>query len=393
MGTRGRRAGGWEANAAGPEPPPAGAGRSYRPPRCQNYRHSPHGQSKSRRRATRPTDFPRPRPTFGRCRPVTIRNDRPRLDTAGHVLDAHGGAAFNRLDPDARYRNYGVRYGHTDGYSPLTALVSYSSPDLQTWRFDGPLLDGSHRRGFHFRPHVARHPATGRYVLWFLHYADYQRPGPAKTGPNLCIKGNAVADHPAGPFTNARYGVELSCELSGDHDLFVDRDGTAYLAHSRHDFSAEKGKATIRVERLNPDYRTSSGEFVEIDSEGIPCEAPALFERGGTYYCLFDQWTDRLKWGSGVRVHTAPHPLGPWTYRGNANRDDSGDIIVWAQQNTVAPVPLADGSTMYLWAGDRWRSTGRLGSDFQYWQPLRFAADGMIETFAFVDAFTLDLPD
>ncbi|MGJ3243688.1 MAG: family 43 glycosylhydrolase [Opitutales bacterium] len=320
---------------------------------------------------------------------VRIDNLRPRRDTEGHILDAHGGALFNRFD--GVYYNYGVRYGETDGYSPAIDFACYTSKDLQTWRHRGSIWDGTQRTGMHFRPHVVRHPASGRFILWFLFYERFQRPGPEKTGPNICIKGTATAESPAGPFTPHQYGVPLSCALSGDHDLFVDEDGTAYLAHSHHDFSGEKGRATIRVERLNPDYLSSSGEHVVLESEGIPCEAPALFKRNDTYYCLFDQWTDRLKWGSGARVYTAAHPLGPWTYRGNPNRNDQGEFIVWAQQNTVARIESETGP-VYLWAGDRWRTTEHLGTDLQYWHPLSFSDDGMIQPFAFQDSWTIDLP-
>lgn len=319
---------------------------------------------------------------------IEINNLHPRRDTQGRILDAHGGPLFNRFD-DLFY-NYGVGYGETDGYSKAIDFNCYSSKDLLNWKFRGSIWDGTQRKGLYFRPHVIRHAASGKYILWFLHYENFWRPGPEKPGPNICIKGTATADRPEGPFTPNEYGVQLSCELSGDHDLFVDDDGTAYIAHSHHDFSAKKGKATIRIERLNDDYLSSSMEHVVLDSEGTPCEAPALFKRGDTYYCLFDEWTDRLKWGSGARVYTAPHPLGPWTYRGNPNRNEKGEFRVWAQQNTVALIETLDG-TVYLWAGDRWRSSEFLGTDLQYWHRLEFNEDGSIRPFEFTDRWSLDI--
>lgn len=319
---------------------------------------------------------------------IEIDNLHPRRDTGGRILDAHGGPLFNRFD--GLFYNYGVRYGETDGYSPETDFVCYSSKDLQNWKFRGSIWDGTQRQGLHFRPHVIFHPASGKYILWFLYYEQFHRPGPEKPGPNICIKGTATADHPAGPFTPYEYGTRLSCELSGDHDLFVDDDGSLYLAHSHHDFSAATGKATIRVEKLHADGLSSTGDHVVLDSEGIPCEAPALFKREGIYYCLFDQWTDRLKWGSGARVYTAPDPLGPWTYRGNPNRNEKGEFRIWAQQNTVAPVETAEG-TVYIWAGDRWRTSEFLGTDLQYWHRLEFNEDGTIQPFTFTERWSLHL--
>ena len=322
---------------------------------------------------------------------VRIDNLVPRRDTEGAVIDAHGGAWFNRFGDT--WFSYGVRYGRTDGYSADTCFVCYSSTDLVTWRPRGSVWDGTQRPGLHFRPHVLFHPGSGRYVMWFLYYERFQRAGPEKTGPNVCVKGVATADAPEGPFKPHAYGVPLSCELSGDHDLFVDDDGAAYLAHSHHDFSGGpgRGRATIRVERLADDWLGSTGEHAVVDSEGVPCEAPALFRRNGLCYCLFDRWTDRGRWGSGVRVNTAPHPLGPWTHRGNANRDEDGEVILRAQQHTVAPIQTAHGLE-YLWAGDRWRSTEHLGTDFQHWELLRFADDGGILPLRSEETWTINLP-
>lgn len=38
-------------------------------------------------------------------------------------------------------------------------------------------------------------------------------------------------------------------------------------------------------------------------------------------------------------------------------------------------VPQSDGTTAFVWTGDRWKSTpdGQKGHDFQYWQPLNFS--------------------
>lgn len=314
---------------------------------------------------------------------VVINNTKPRRDMNGNILDAHGGPLFNKFGD--RFYNYGVHYGKTDGYSKEIHFACYSSRDLENWKYEGSLFDGKQDPGFYFRPHVVFHQKSGKYIMWFLRYDEY-----LAGNPNQCIKGNAVADSPTGPFSVVNSNVELSCELSGDHDLFVDDDGTCYLVHSHHDFSKEKGKATIRVERLNDDYVSSSKEFVVLDSEGIPCEAPAMFKRNGMYYCMFDKWCDRLKWGSGARVYTAADPMGPWTYRGNPNRNEKDEFIVWAQQNTVAPVETATG-TEYLWAGDRWRTADYLGWDFQYWHKLEFEEDGSIKKFNFEKEWEINL--
>ena len=109
----------------------------------------------------------------------------------------------------------------------------------------------------------------------------------------------------------------------------------------------------------------------------------------------------------------------------NCNRTDAGDICgaygdrpsdpirIKAQGIGLSLVPLADGSTAYLWQGERWLSgadnnpacedaCGCLdeppgyikGHDFSYWIPLEFDAQGNVLPFAeFVDSFTLDVAE
>ena len=314
---------------------------------------------------------------------VKFNNVEPRRDTGGNVLDAHGGPLFNQFGN--KFYNYGVHYMDTDGYSHDHYYCCYSSPDLEQWTFHGSIHGEGFPRGHYFRPHVIYNAATNNYVLWFLFYEKF-----VNEAPNQCIKGVAVGDTPTGPFHVHRLRVELSRPLSGDHDLFVDDDGTAYLIYSAHDFSGPVKRANIVVERLADDYLSSTKENAQIDADDIPCEAPAMFKRNGLYYFMFDRWTDRGREGSGARVYTASSPFGPYRYRGNANRDDSGGIIINAQQNTVAPVRTRTGIE-YIWAGDRWWSAPKLGESFQYWYPLQFDDQGNVRRFEWVDEWSLEV--
>ncbi|MDC7233603.1 MAG: family 43 glycosylhydrolase [Spirochaetales bacterium] len=315
---------------------------------------------------------------------LTISNVIPRQDVNGNILDAHGGPHFNIFEN--RYYNYGVHYMDTDGFSFDQHYVSYSSTDFENWEFHGRLLEKSAPEGLYFRPHVLFSEKLGCYVLWYLWYEKY-----IHAGNNICHKGVALSDSPSGPFEIQDTEIKLSGGLSGDHDLFQDDDGTAYLVYSAHDFSRKNGKnkeAVITVERLSDDLLTSTRESVRIDAEGIPCEAPAMFKRNGTYYLMFDRWTDRGPRGSGARVYTSDKPLGPYEYRGNVNRHPGGTPIIKAQQNTVAPVETPQG-TEYIWVGDRWKSADKMGESFQFWCPLRFRDDGSIETFSFINEWEL----
>jgi hypothetical protein len=305
------------------------------------------------------------------------------VDIDGNILDAHGGPLFNLFGK--RYYNYGVHYMDTDGFSHDQYYCCYSSPNLREWTFHGSILGKGFPRGHYFRPHVIYNAKTNKYVLWFLFYERYEH-----EAPNQCIKGVAVGDSPTGPFDVHQLHVELSRPLSGDHDLYLDDDEAAYLIYSAHDFSGPIKRANIVVERLNDDFLSSTKESAQIDAENIPCEAPAMFKRNGLYYFMFDKWTDRGPEGSGARVYTAPSTFGPYQYRGNANRDDQGEIIINAQQNTVAPIETRNG-TEYIWAADRWWSSPVMGHSFQYWYPLQFDEEGNVKRFEWIDEWTREV--
>ncbi len=73
------------------------------------------------------------------------------------------------------------------------------------------------------------------------------------------------------------------------------------------------------------------------------------------YYAVFDVCCCFCPEGSGAQVYVAEMPLGPYTLRGNINRDAKGRPIIAAQQTFVAQLPTSQG-TAYIWMDDRWGS-------------------------------------
>ena len=67
--------------------------------------------------------------------------------------------------------------------------------------------------------------------------------------------------------------------------------------------------------------------------------------------------------------------------------------VTQAQQNYVITVPLSNGSTAYLWTGDKWQQSPDLKFDEQpqTWLPLSFDEEGNILPFKYVDRFELDI--
>ncbi|MEI8340082.1 MAG: family 43 glycosylhydrolase [Verrucomicrobiota bacterium] len=313
----------------------------------------------------------------------TISNTEPRRTVDGEILDAHDGCLefFS-----GQYYLYGTRYGETNGFGKTNRYVCYSSPDLVHWNYRGELLPDAPKRTY-YRPYVKYNKATRKYVLWYNADNGY---------------GVAVADAPTGPYQIQNPSVRLKHGNLGvgDFGLLVDEDGAAYIAYncvlSGH-FEVKEEPIPhhkIAVEKLTPDYLASTMEGSDFVAGN--CESPAMFKRGALYYLLFDNTCCFGANGSGARVYTASHPLGPFTYWGNINvktdhpRDlpiawtEPGtgrpDCIIRAQQTHIATLPSPSGP-LFIWMGDRWHSTPDKikGHDFQYWSsPLQFEEDGMI---------------
>ena len=87
-----------------------------------------------------------------------------------------------------------------------------------------------------YRPHLVRHPASGKYIL----YANFV--GPKGYGGNAVY----VAPTPEGPFTlaNSQMNIFRLCPGpaaskpcgpaqggAGDFDVFVDDDGAGYIVY------------------------------------------------------------------------------------------------------------------------------------------------------------------
>ena len=325
---------------------------------------------------------------------LTIRNDIPRVDTDGRILDCHDG---NLEFHAGRYYLYGTRYGDTHGYTTHNRYVCYSSSDLKTWRYHGELIPGLAPR-IYYRPYVKFNPRSGAFVLWFNWYQEWRGTTnwAAGDGPTPGHYGIAVADRPEGPFRIVTLEAQITHPVGvGDHNLFVDDDGTGYLI-----YASPKRRFDTLVERLAPDFRASTGACSAVLASGV--EAPCLFRRGILYYVLLGRTCCFCPQGSGSMVFRSAAPLGPYEYRGNINRHaprptaddagDPGDIIIPAQQTHVARIATATGDAL-LWLADRWESApdGVKGHDLQYWSPpLAFTPDGDILPIRHVDQWSFE---
>lgn len=328
---------------------------------------------------------------------VRLENGAPgtaRVDDQGHAIDAHDGQIQRFGD---RYFLYGTRYGcgfrWNDKKSPFCGFVAYSSRDLMHWHAEGALFDATTPYWQQrcdgstygcFRPHVVYNARTRRYVLWINSYD-------VSVGYHVF-----TAATPTGPFVEAplpklAINREQPPGLNhGDHDVFVDRDGKAYLAYTDW-----RRKGDIVIEQLNEAYLTGTGRYARVGLKST--EAPAIFRRGDTYYLTFSD-PNCGYCTTGTSYLHATSPLGPWEGKPANGEGESqhrglriSDTSCGGQPAAVATLP-GPGGAMFLYQSDRWDNGNPSETRAtHYWEPLRFDAQGAIEPLTCAAGFDVDL--
>ena len=239
-------------------------------------------------------------PCYLRAQLITIDNETPRRTVDGKIIDAHDGRVIQFGE---RYYWYGTSYGNTSGFTTANHYVCYSSDDLTSWTYEGKLLPDQ-AEGVYYRPHVIYHAPSRKFVLWYNWY------------PKLWEGqfGVATSDTPTGPFRVENPDVQMKhSEIGlGDFGLFVDDDGTAYLAYNTIQ------DHQVSIEKLSPDYLSSTMENGGFLAKH--CEAGSMFKRNGMYYLLTDYTCCFCGEGSGARVYISEDPLRGYEQRGNINR-------------------------------------------------------------------------
>lgn len=295
-----------------------------------------------------------------------------RFSTLGDAVDAHDGeiAYFN-----GTYYLYGTSYdcgfqwGNKE--APFCGFKSYSSKDLVTWKDEGFLFDAQtplwqtrcdgNTYGC-FRPHVIYNAKTKLYVLWINVYDN-------QVGYRVF-----TSNTPTGPFeeqANPVLAINKEAPVAGlnngDHDTFIDDDGTAYMAYT--DWRTD---GTIVIEKLSPDYLTGTGEYVKEVTNG-KTEAPGLFKRNGIYYVVYSDPNCGYCSATGASYRTATSPLGPWSAPKKISNNSCG-----GQPSFVSTIKLNTGE-VYIFGSDLWNNAAKNEALANYfWAPLEFDENGAI---------------
>jgi hypothetical protein len=134
--------------------------------------------------------------------------------------------------------------------------------------------------------------------------------------------GVAISDKPAGPFKpepNYMAGV-----VGIDPDVFIDKDGSAYLSWSRND--------ALVMARLKPDMLEIDGEVKALDylpKKGLQ-EGPFMLERKGVYYLTYPHVANKIE---RLEYATSHSPMGPFQWAGVLL--DESETGCWTSHHSI----------------------------------------------------------
>ena len=287
------------------------------------------------------------------------------LDQDGSFIRAHGAGMLYR---NGVYYWYGERRdgpttfprGDDRPDQGFSGISVYTSTDLMNWKYGGnalpPVSDASsdlHSSKIVERPKVLYNAATNRYVMW-MHIEDPMR--------TLNRVGVAVSSSPLGPFTY-QGSFRPRDRDSRDLTLFQDDDGKGYLI-----FATDRNDA-LRIVQLSSDYRTTSGNSIQLMTTSDKREAPALFKANGKYFLLTSGATG---WDpNGTKYAVADRVTGPYVQQSHNPFSGTGAATSYRSQPAYV-LPVAGKANAFIYVGDRW-NTQDLGDSRYVWSPLRVA--------------------
>lgn len=306
-----------------------------------------------------------------------------RFSATGDAVDAHDGEIAHFKDTYYLYgTSYDCGFQWKNKEAPFCGFKVYSSKDLLSWTDCGYLFDAKTplwqsrcdgKTYGCFRPHVIYNQKSKLYVLWINVYDN-------RVGYRVF-----TAKSPVGPFTETAEPVlAINREMpvaglnNGDHDTFVDDDGTAWLAYTDW-----RTNGTIVIEKLSSDYLTGTGEHEKAVTKGAT-EAPGLFKRNGLYYVTYSDPNCGYCSGTGTSYRTAKSLPGPWSEAIKISDNSCG-----GQPSFVSTIKV-NSETVYLYGSDLWNNSAKNEALANYyWAPLTFAADGSINPLNCLETYRL----
>uniref|UniRef100_UPI00158666FC RICIN domain-containing protein n=1 Tax=Streptomyces sp. TRM64462 TaxID=2741726 RepID=UPI00158666FC len=271
-------------------------------------------------------------------------------DVSGALVHAHGGGV---VEVGGYYYWFGENRNADNTFRYVSA---YRSRDLKHWEFRNHVLTQATHPELAVanieRPKVMYNAATGQFVMWM-----HKENGSDYTEARAAV---AVSDTVDGDYTWKGSFRPLGAHMSRDITVFVDTDGTGYMA------SSARNNYDLHIYRLTPDY-TAVRELAANPWPGGHREAPALFQRDGVYFMLTSGATG---WNPNQQQYaTATSLTGPWSAMRNI-----GDPTAYGSQTAYVLPVRGTAGTSYLYMGDRWGNSfgGKVNDSRYVWLPLAF---------------------
>lgn len=253
-------------------------------------------------------------------------------------------------DPEILYSNKTGRYyiySTTDGMDGWGGwyYTVFSSDDLINWRYDGVALDLRSQSpwadGNAWAPAIEEKLIDGQYK-YFLYFSGNPRTGGGKQ------IGVAVADSPAGPFTDIGHPIVTDSPVGYgqqiDVDVFTDPvSGKSYLYWGNgYMAGAELNKDMLSIKPRTLRVMTPEGGTLQ---DYAYREAPYVFYRNGLYYFMWSV-DDTGAANYHVAYGTSRSPLGPI--------EVAADPIVIIQDPAQQIYGTAHNSILQIPGSDKW---------------------------------------
>lgn len=224
--------------------------------------------------------------------------------TADPAPMVHDGVLYLYVGHDEPYdeENPGLAaYGFN-----ITEWLCYSTRDMKTWTDHGSVLkptDFQWAIGEAWASQVVEKDGK------FYYYTTVQAGEPY----NSKTVGVAVADHPLGPFTDARGTPLITDDMTpnGERGWWNDIDPTVFIDHNGTPWMSW-GNGTCFLVKLKPNMIELDGSIHILELPHF-MEGPWLHERNGLYYLTYASQGDGREM---MHYATATDVEGTWTYRG-----------------------------------------------------------------------------
>ena len=251
-------------------------------------------------------------------------------------------------DPEILYSNKTGRYyiySTTDGMDGWGGwyYTVFSSDDLINWRYDGIALDLRSQSpwadGNAWAPAIEEKLIDGQYK-YFLYFSGNPRTGGGKQ------IGVAVADSPAGPFTDIGHPIVTDSPVGYgqqiDVDVFTDPvSGKSYLYWGNgYMAGAELNKDMLSIKPRTLRVMTPEGGTLQ---DYAYREAPYVFYRNGLYYFMWSV-DDTGAANYHVAYGTSRSPLGPIEVAADpiVIIQDPAQQIYGTAHNSILQIPGSD---------------------------------------------------